>query len=224
MTGSPGDPVGALLVLMADLEPALSPEAVLGALEQAAARPDGRRRIAAAVTGQPGLLTGQGARAPFPGVLRFIGALARAGAAAVVEPPCPRCGRQRQLGVPVEGLRLCAGCRSKARALPCGRCGKVQARRPASTTAGSPSARTAGTGTRGAGNPAQGAGTAGASPRSPKPGLSARPAVRVPVFPAASAGRPMAAGSASRGQPAPRYANGAASAGSPAHAAGQGRR
>ena len=111
---------------MADLEPALSPEAVLGALGQAAARPDGRRRIAAAVTGQPELLTGQGARAPFPGVLRFISALARVGATAVVEPPCPRCGRQRPLGVPVEGLRLCAGCRSKTRALPCGRCGEVR--------------------------------------------------------------------------------------------------
>ncbi len=110
---------------MAELEPALSPEAILGALGQAAARPDGRRRIAAAVAGQPDLLTGQGARAPVPGVLRFIGALARAGAAAVVEPPCPRCGRQRQLGVPVEGLRLCGGCLSKARSLPCGRCGKV---------------------------------------------------------------------------------------------------
>jgi hypothetical protein len=44
----------------------------------------------------------------------------------VVEPPCPGCGRQRQLGVPFEGLRLCAGCLSKARALPCGRCGKVR--------------------------------------------------------------------------------------------------
>jgi hypothetical protein len=122
----PGDPVGALLALMAKLEPALSPEAILGALEKAAARRDGRRRLAAAVTGQPELLTGQGARAPIPGVLRFISALARAGATAVAEPPCPRCGRQRQLGVPVEGLRLCAGCRSKARALPCGRCGKVR--------------------------------------------------------------------------------------------------
>jgi hypothetical protein len=111
---------------MAGLEPALSPEAVLGALGQAAARPDGRHRIAAAVTGKPGLLTGQGARAPVPGVLRFIGALARAGAVAVVDPPCPRCGRQRPLGVPVDGLRLCAGCRSKARAVLCGRCGKVR--------------------------------------------------------------------------------------------------
>ena len=131
MTGGPGrpdpgDPAGALLALMAKLEPALSPEAILGALGQAAARPDGRRRIAAAVTGQPGLLTGQGARAPVPGVLRFISALAGTGAAAVVEPPCPRCGRQRQLGVPVEGLRLCGGCRSKARSLPCGRCGMVR--------------------------------------------------------------------------------------------------
>ncbi|MFI5067375.1 MAG: hypothetical protein ACHP9Z_25800 [Streptosporangiales bacterium] len=131
MTGKPGwpdpgDPAGALLALMAKLEPALSPEVILGALGQAAARPDGRRRIAAAVAGQSELLTGQGAGAPFPGVLRFISALARAGATAVVEPRCPRCGRQRPLGVPVGGLRLCAGCRSKARAIPCGRCGKVR--------------------------------------------------------------------------------------------------
>ena len=131
MTGSPGrpgpgDPAGDLLTLMARLEPGLSLEAVLGALDQAAVRRDGRRRIAAAVTGEPGLLTGQGARAPVPGVLRFISALARAGATAVVEPPCPRCGRQRPLGVPVEGLRLCAGCRSKARAVLCARCGKVR--------------------------------------------------------------------------------------------------
>jgi hypothetical protein len=117
---------GALLALMAELEPGLSAEAVLQALEQAAARHQGRWRIAAAVTAQPGLLTGEGARAPVPGVLRFISALARAGATSVVEPPCPRCGRQRPLGVPVEGLRLCAGCRSKARAVLCGRCGKVR--------------------------------------------------------------------------------------------------
>jgi len=117
---------GGLLALMAELEPGLSAEAVLGALEQAAARHDGRWRIAAAVTADPGLLTGEGARAPVPGVLRFIGALARAGATSVVEPPCPRCGRQRPFGVPVEGLRLCAGCRSKARAVLCGRCGKVR--------------------------------------------------------------------------------------------------
>ncbi len=97
MTGSPGCPdpdrPSALLALMARLEPALAPEAVLAALDQAAARPDGRRRIAAAVTDQPELLTGEGARAPIPRVVRFISALTAAGATAVVEPPCPRCGR-----------------------------------------------------------------------------------------------------------------------------------
>ena len=123
--GSGGDPLHSLLALMETLEPALSAGVILGALEQSAARPDGRRRIAAAVTSQPGLLTGEGASAPSPGVLRFIGALAGAGAATVIEPSCPRCGGQRKLGPPVEGLRVCWGCRSKARSLRCGRCGKV---------------------------------------------------------------------------------------------------
>ena len=131
MTGSSGrpasgDPVDALLTLLPELEPVLSSEVVLEALGQAAARPDGRRRIARAVVDRPGLLTGQGARAEFPGVLRFISALVKAGAVAVVEPPCPRCGRRKQLSALVDGLRLCAGCVRKARALRCGRCGAVR--------------------------------------------------------------------------------------------------
>ena len=121
-----GDPVDALLTLLSELEPVLSSEVVLEALGQAAARPDGRRRIARAVVDRPGLLTGQGARAEFPGVLRFISALVKAGAVAVVEPPCPRCGRRKQLSALVDGLRLCAGCVKKARALRCGRCGAVR--------------------------------------------------------------------------------------------------
>jgi hypothetical protein len=150
---APGDPVDALLTVLSELEPALSPDMVFEALGQAAARPDGRRRIAQAVVARPGLLTGQGARAELPGVLRFIGALARAGAVAVIEPPCPRCGRQKQLSALVDGLRLCSGCARKARALPCGRCGAVSspARR---NDSGQPIARTAGGGTRGAGKPA----------------------------------------------------------------------
>jgi len=103
---------------MTALDPALSEGAVLAALGQAAARPDGRRRIAVAVKAQPDLLTGQGASAPFPGVLRFISALARAGTTAVVEPSCPRCGRQRPLGGLAGGLRICGG--ATARPGPCG--------------------------------------------------------------------------------------------------------
>ena len=130
MTSGPGrsvpsDPVGSLQALISALDPALGEDAVLAALGQAAARPDGRRRIAAAVTARPGLLTGEGASAPSPGVLRFISALARAGATAVVEPTCPRCGRQRLLSGLADGLRICGGCRAKARALRCGWCGNV---------------------------------------------------------------------------------------------------
>ena len=131
MTGSSGrpasgDPVDALLILLSELEPVLSSEVVLEALGQAAARPDGRRRIARAVVDRPGLLTGQGARAEFPGVLRFISALVKVGAIVVVEPPCPRCGRRKQLSALVDGLRLCAGCVKNARALRCGRCGALR--------------------------------------------------------------------------------------------------
>ena len=79
-----GDPVDALLTLLSELEPVLSSEVVLGALGQAAARPDGRRRIARAGVDRPGLLTGQGARAQFPGGLRLISALVKAGAVAWV--------------------------------------------------------------------------------------------------------------------------------------------
>lgn len=131
MTNSPGqpipdDPVGALLILLAKLEPALQQDVILGALGQAAARPDGHRRVAGAVVDRPELLAGQGAHAETPAVLRFIHALTGAGASTVIEPLCPRCGRPRQLGPPIEGVRLCQGCRAKARALRCGRCGQVR--------------------------------------------------------------------------------------------------
>jgi hypothetical protein len=68
----------------------------------------------------------EGAAATLPGVLRFIDALVRAGATTVVAPLCPRCGKQRPLGRPFDGLRLCAGCTRKAVAMSCGRCGTLR--------------------------------------------------------------------------------------------------
>ncbi|MFE1959390.1 site-specific integrase [Streptomyces sp. NPDC059479] len=128
MTTGPGPPASGdpLLALLSALEPTLDQETLTGAIGRAAARPDGRRRLARTVVDRPELLTGQGAHADSPAVLRLIAALAEAGASAVVMPSCPRCGRQKQLGPPVEGIRLCHGCRPKARALPYGRCGKVR--------------------------------------------------------------------------------------------------
>jgi hypothetical protein len=112
--GPAADPVTAMLAVVEQIQPAMSAGVILGALEQSAARPDGRRRIAAAVTGRPDLLTGQGAHAPFPAVLRFISALARAGATSVAEPCCPRCGRQR----PLSGLAAGSGSAAGAAARP----------------------------------------------------------------------------------------------------------
>ena len=227
MTGSSGrpasgDPVDALLILLSELEPVLSSEVVLEALGQAAARPGGRRRIARAVVDRPGLLTGQGARAEFPGVLRFISALVKAGAVVVVEPPCPRCGRRKQLSALVDGLRLCAGCVKKARALRCGRCGAV--RSPARRNDnGQPICQNCWRRDPRSWKPCAKCGNAGASPRSPGPGRSARVAGRVPLLPAASSGQP-AAGSACHRPPARRCATGAANAGSPARAAAAGPR
>ncbi len=118
--------VGPLLILLAQMEPALTADTVVAALREAAALPAGQRRIAQEVADCPELLTGHGASAASPGVLRFIHALVRSGATTVIEPVCPGCGKQRKLGRPFDGLRLCDGCTRKAVAMPCGRCGNVR--------------------------------------------------------------------------------------------------
>ncbi|MFD7447143.1 site-specific integrase [Streptomyces sp. NPDC059909] len=121
-----GDPVKALLAVVSAIEPTVCPEEVVIALQQAAVRPDGQRRVAEEIVSCPALLTGKGASAVSPGVLRFIYALVREGARTVVEPPCPRCGKQRKLGRPFDGVRLCAGCTRKALAVRCHRCQQVK--------------------------------------------------------------------------------------------------
>ncbi|GAA0905074.1 hypothetical protein [Virgisporangium aurantiacum] len=118
--------IGPLLVLLAELEPALGADTIVAAVRKAAAMPAGQQRIAQEIVDRPELLTGQAAAATLPGVLRFIDALVRAGVTTVVAPLCPRCGKQRPLGRPFDGLRLCAGCTRKAVAMPCGRCGTLR--------------------------------------------------------------------------------------------------
>jgi hypothetical protein len=116
--------VGPLLVLLAEIEPALGAETIVAAVRAAAALPARQHRIAREVIDRPELLTGQAAAARLPGVLRFIDALVRACATTVVAPLCPRCGKQRPLGRPFDGLRLCAGCTSSSCSARVGVCGK----------------------------------------------------------------------------------------------------
>ena len=121
-----GDPVAALAKVVAGLDPAFGGGAVVTALGRATARPAGQRRLAWAIVDQPGLLTGDGALAPSPAVLRFIDELIGAGATGVVPARCPRCDRAVSLSKLLDGQRVCRNCFAKTRAVPCSRCGAVR--------------------------------------------------------------------------------------------------
>jgi hypothetical protein len=120
------DPVQALLALIAGLDPAVSGEQVLAAVQAATARPAVQRRLAWAVADNPALLTGDGADAPAPVVLALIDALITAGVTGVVRPSCPRCHRVVALPGLLEGRRVCRACYARARAVPCGRCSAMR--------------------------------------------------------------------------------------------------
>ena len=122
----PGDPTVVVAEIVAALDPSLSAEVVLTATNAAAPQPGQRRQLAWALTDRPELLTGAGAEAPVPSVLRLIERLCEAGAESIVRPPCPHCGRVIMLVKPRDGLRLCRNCVAKSRAEPCSRCGAVR--------------------------------------------------------------------------------------------------
>jgi hypothetical protein len=88
-----------------------------------AARAGERHRLAWALADRPELLTGAGAEASVPSVLRLIDALIQAGVQGIVRPACPHCGRVIALIKPRDGLRLCRNCVAKSRAETCSRCG-----------------------------------------------------------------------------------------------------
>jgi hypothetical protein len=120
-----GDPLGALTALLLALDPALSEGTITATLAAATAKHAGQRRLAWAILGRPDLLTGAGADAPTPAVLRFIDALVAAGATRVVRPACPRCGTVKTLSNLLAGQRVCRNCAARAAAVPCARCGTV---------------------------------------------------------------------------------------------------
>jgi hypothetical protein len=120
------DPAGIVAGLVAVIDPALPASAVIAAVNAAAPRAGQRRRLAWALQDRPELLTGAGAQSAEPAVLRLIAGLCDAGAAGVVQPPCPHCGRVIALVKPRDGLRLCRNCLARSRAVPCSRCGAVR--------------------------------------------------------------------------------------------------
>lgn len=120
------DPTALIVEAVTEADPTLSAE-VIGAATIAAAPQAGQRhRLAWALQDRPELLTGAGAEAPVPTVLRLIDRLCDFEARTIVRPACPGCGRVIHLHRPIGGKWLCRNCTAKTRAQPCARCGAVR--------------------------------------------------------------------------------------------------
>lgn len=91
------DPLSILTDVIGRLDPSLPAQAISAATGRVFARANQLRRLAWVVKDQPGLLTGEGAQAPIPGVLRLIDQLCELGAEKITRPACPRCRRVVQL-------------------------------------------------------------------------------------------------------------------------------
>lgn len=107
-------------------DPALTSRQVAEAVLAAVPCAGQRQRLAWVLQDRPGLLTGAGAEAQIPSVLRLIDRLCDAGAQGIAHPACPGCGRVIHLHRPIGGRWLCRNCTAKSRAQPCSRCGTVR--------------------------------------------------------------------------------------------------
>jgi len=120
------DPVDVVVDVVAGIDPTLSGDLVAAAVRASAPRPGQRQQLAWAVNDRPDLLTGAGAEAPGPAVLRLIDELCHADARKITRPACPRCHRVIRLHRRIDGQWLCRNCVAKSRAQPCSRCGVVR--------------------------------------------------------------------------------------------------
>lgn len=118
-----GDPIQILVEVVTGVDPDLDAATVTDAVHAVTSRAGQRRHLAWTLQDHPELLTGSGAHAPVPSVLRLIDALIAAGANGIVRPPCPRCGRVVTLSKTLNGVRVCRNCLAKFRAETCSRCG-----------------------------------------------------------------------------------------------------
>jgi len=122
------DPLLVLVEVITRTDPGLPAEAVSAAVRATVTKQAHLQKLAWLLQDKPELLTGDGAGAPFPVVLRLIDALCETGAARIRRPACPRCRRVITLSKQRDGLRICRNCCARARAVPCTKCGTVRER------------------------------------------------------------------------------------------------
>ncbi|WP_194926657.1 hypothetical protein [Catenulispora pinisilvae] len=120
------DPIQTVIEVVAAIDPDLPVQAVVAAVESAVPTAGRRHALAWALADRPELLTGTGATAPTPAVLRLIDGLCDAGSQSIIHPACPRCQRVLRLHRRIDGQWLCRNCVAKSRAQPCSRCGAVR--------------------------------------------------------------------------------------------------
>jgi len=120
------EPTALIVEAVMKADPTLSAEVIGAAAIAAAPQAGQRRRLAWALQDRPDLLTGAGAEALVPTVLRLIDRLCDSQAHTIVRPACPGCGRVIHLHRPISGKWLCRNCTAKTRAQPCARCGAVR--------------------------------------------------------------------------------------------------
>lgn len=120
------DPLDVVVDVVTGADPTLPAEVVIRAVNASVTNGGQRRRLAWALQDRPELLTGAGAEAPVPSVLRLIDRLCDAGATHLVRPACPHCRRVIALVKPRGGVRLCRNCVARSRAERCTCCRAVR--------------------------------------------------------------------------------------------------
>jgi hypothetical protein len=123
------DPLAALVTAIRAVDASMPAAAVAEVVQRIVSKPGHRLRLAWIIEDNPALLTGEGAQAPVPALLRLIDALTAAGAGGVTRPACPLCQRVMALSKKKDGQRICRACCARARAVECAQCGT--AREPA---------------------------------------------------------------------------------------------
>jgi hypothetical protein len=124
--GTAGDPVDIVVDVVTGIDPTLPADVVVTAVSAAVSQAGQRHQLAWALADRPDLLTGAGAEAPVPSVLRLIDKLCDAGTQKITHPACPRCHRVIHLHRRIDGQWLCRNCVAKSRAQPCSRCGVLR--------------------------------------------------------------------------------------------------
>ncbi len=120
------DPLLILTEVISTLAPDLTADVISAGIHRVFSKRGHLQHLAWAVEARPDLLTGQGAHAPMPAVLRLIDELCDAGAQTITRPACPRCQRIIRLHRRLDGQWHCRNCVAKSRAQPCSRCGAIR--------------------------------------------------------------------------------------------------